>query len=86
MTLFLIFALSLYKRYMMPQVTSDILENDILKRWPEALQTLLIDHTTHRNNIWATDMYVEQFGEDYSFPNGIKAEQITDDFSKDIVK
>ena len=60
----------------MPEITTDIKENDILRRWLEVLQTLLIDHTTHRNIIWATDMYVSKFGEDYSFSNEIKIEQL----------
>lgn len=67
---------------LMAEPTTDILENDILRRWPEVLQTLLIDHTTHRNIIWATDMYVAKFGEDYSFSNEIKVEQITGDFGE----
>ena len=66
----------------MPDITTDIKENDILRRWPEVLQTLLIDHTTHHNIIWATDMYVAKFGEDYSFSNEIKVEQITGDFGE----
>jgi len=61
---------------------TDIKENDILRRWPEVLQTLLVDHTTHRNIIWATDMYVAKFGESYSFSNEIKLEQITGDFGE----
>ena len=46
----------------MPRTTPDILENDILRRWPEVLETLLVDHTTHKNIIWATDMYVTKYG------------------------
>ena len=61
----------------MSQITPNILENDILRRWPEVLQTLLIDHTTHRNIIWATDMYVKTYGIDYAFDKEIKKEQIT---------
>lgn len=71
-----------YYRAVMPSLTTDILENDILRRWPEVLQTLLIDHTTHRNIIWATDMYVAKFGETYSFSNEILVEQITGDFGE----
>ena len=66
----------------MPDLSTDIKENDILRRWPEVLQTLLIDHTTHKNIIWATDMYVAKFGEAYSFANEIKVEQITGDFGE----
>ena len=66
----------------MPDITSDIKENDILRRWLEVLQTLLIDHTTHKSIIWATDMYVAKYGEAYSFSNEIKVEQITGDFGE----
>lgn len=66
----------------MTEPATDILENDILKRWPEVLETLLVDHTTHKNIIWATDMYVNRYGESYSFSNEIKVEQITGDFGE----
>ena len=38
---------------------------------------LLKDHTTKHNIIWATDIYVKQYGESYAFDNEIKVEQIT---------
>ena len=66
----------------MPEITSDIQENEIRKRWPEVLQTLLLDNTTKKNIIWATDMYVKQYGEGYSFSSEIKVEQITGDFGE----
>lgn len=59
------------------QAGTDILENEILKRWPDVMFTLLKDHTTQRNIIWATDIYVKQYGETYAFDNEIKVEQIT---------
>ena len=61
----------------MIEIATDILEDEILRRWPVALEKLLIDHTTHKNIIWATDMYVEKYGESYSFDKEIKIEQIT---------
>ena len=61
----------------MIEIATDILEDEILRRWPMALEKLLIDHTTHKNIIWATDMYVEKYGESYSFDKEIKIEQIT---------
>ena len=64
----------------MLNTSTDILENDILKRWPEVLQTLLVDHTTHKNIIWATDIYEKKYGKDYAFDKEIKTEQITGDF------
>lgn len=51
----------------MPTITTDILENEILKQWPEVLQTLLVDRTTNRNIIWATDMYAKTYGRSF-FP------------------
>ena len=60
----------------MPQTTPDILENDILRRWPEVLRALLKDHTTNRNIFWATDMYVVKYGEALSFNDEIHLEQI----------
>ena len=57
--------------------TTDILENDILNQWPEVMSALLRDHTTQRNIIWATDMYVNQYGDEYAFDKEIKVEQIT---------
>ena len=61
----------------MTEPNSDILENDILKRWPEVLETLLVDRTTHKNIIWATDMYVKDYGKEYAFDKEISSEQIT---------
>ncbi len=52
---------------------SDILEDDILHNWTDVLQTLLKDHTTKRNIIWATDMYAKDYGEAYSFFNEIRS-------------
>jgi len=31
----------------------DILENDIREQYPEVLEALLHDHTTHNNIFWA---------------------------------
>lgn len=61
----------------MPPIATDILENDILYRWPEVLRALLKDHTTNRNIFWATDMYEKKYGESYSFHHPITVEQIT---------
>lgn len=74
--LFPIFAHS-YKYYKVQEIASDILENDILRRWPEVLRALLKDHTTNRNIFWATDMYEKEYGESYSFKHQITIEQIT---------
>ena len=49
------------------QIGIDILENDILEKYPEVLDTLLRDHTTQKNIFWATNNY-EHLGK-YSFIN-----------------
>lgn len=54
----------------------DILENDILERYPEVLKTLLRDHTTHKNIFWATNNY-EHLGASYHFSSEILPELIT---------
>ena len=54
----------------------DILENDILERYPEVLKTLLHDHTTQKNIFWATNNY-EHLGADYHFFSEILPELIT---------
>lgn len=54
----------------------DILENDILEKYPEVLQILLRDHTTQKNIFWATENY-SHLGDEYSSNNEIKSELIT---------
>lgn len=54
----------------------DILENDILERYPEVLEILLRDHTTQQNIFWATDNY-KDLGNDYEFSSQILPELIT---------
>lgn len=54
----------------------DILENDILQRYPDVLAELLRDHTTGRNIFWATNDY-EELGKGYDFYSEIKIESIT---------
>ena len=54
----------------------DILENEILVKYPEVLDILLLDQTTQKNIIWATSNY-KQLGELYSQSNQIKSENIT---------
>ena len=58
------------------QTDIDILENEILKQYPEVLEILLCDHTTQKNIFWATDNY-EQLGESYHFNAQILPELIT---------
>ena len=54
----------------------DIKENDILKKYHEVLDVLLIDRTTKKNIIWATNNY-ENLGRKFSYLNQISVELIT---------
>lgn len=54
----------------------DILENEILEKYPEVLDILLLDQTTKKNIIWATSNY-EYLGEPYLECNPIKSKNIT---------
>lgn len=54
----------------------DIIENDILQKYPNVLAELLRDHTTGRNIFWATNDYEER-GKDYDFYSEITIETIT---------
>lgn len=54
----------------------DILENEILEKYPQVLDILLQDHTTQKNIIWATNNY-KHLGEQYLENNQIKFELIT---------
>lgn len=59
---------------MLPEI--DILENDILEKYPDVLEILLRDHTTKQNIFWATDNY-EELGNKYHFSSQIFPELIT---------
>lgn len=58
------------------QVVIDILENELIEKYPEVLGILLRDRTTQKNIFWATDNY-ENFGDLYRFNSEILAELIT---------
>ncbi len=58
------------------QAEIDILENDILEKYPEVLDILLRDHTTQQNILWATDNY-QELGNEYQFHSQIKKKSIT---------
>lgn len=60
----------------LPPFEADILENEILKKYPKVLDILLYDHTTGNNLIWATDNY-RDLGEGYQFNDHILPEKIT---------
>tara|TARA_R100001039_G_scaffold7584_1_gene3456 strand:+ start:490 stop:1476 length:987 start_codon:yes stop_codon:yes gene_type:complete len=54
----------------------DILENEIIARYPDVLEILLRDHTTHKNIFWATNNY-EHLGAPYNSDSYILPELIT---------
>lgn len=58
------------------QAEIDILENDILEKYPEVLDILLRDHTTQQNIFWATDNY-QELGDNYQFTANILTSSIT---------
>ena len=62
----------------------DILENEIIKQYPNVLDILLLDQTTQKNIFWATDNY-GHFGESYSFGNQILPDLITGDYGSIIM-
>lgn len=57
----------------------DILENEIIDKYPGVLDILLRDHTTQKNILWATDNY-KDMGKMYSFMEEIKSEYITGEY------
>jgi hypothetical protein len=58
------------------RVLIDILENELIEKYPGILGILLRDQTTKKNIFWATDNY-EHFGLLYSFGSQILPELIT---------
>lgn len=54
----------------------DIIEDDILKKYPKVLDILLYDQTTKQNIFWATDNY-QHLGCDYQFSSSINPALIT---------
>ncbi len=62
----------------------DILENELIEKYPHVLDTLLLDHTTRKNIFWATDNY-EHLGDLYSFRSQILPDLITGDYGSIIM-
>lgn len=56
----------------------DILENELIEKYPGVLETLLRDHTTQRNIFWATDNY-QHLGEAYQYNAEIMPQSISGD-------
>lgn len=54
----------------------DIREDDILNKYNNVLNTLLLDQTTGKNIFWATNNY-EHLGDDYQFLSQITTKSIT---------
>lgn len=54
----------------------DILENDVLKQYPNVLDILLKDHTTKKKILWATNNY-SKLGKSFKYNSEIKVELIT---------
>jgi len=57
-------------------VEIEVLENEIIEKYPQVLETLLQDHTTQQNIFWATNNYID-FGSSYSFSSPITPNLIT---------
>ena len=62
----------------------DILENELVARFPEVLEILLKDRTTGNNILWATDNY-EEIGEGYGEKEQIQSRLITGKFGNVIM-
>ena len=58
------------------QVVIDILENELIEKYPDILGILLCDQTTKKNIFWATENY-EHLGESYKFNSEILPDLIT---------
>ncbi|OYU93829.1 MAG: restriction endonuclease subunit M [Bacteroidetes bacterium B1(2017)] len=58
------------------QVVIDILENELIEKYPDILVILLRDQTTQKNIFWATDNY-EHLGNLYKFNSEILPDLIT---------
>ena len=60
------------------QVVIDILENELIEKYPDILDILLLDQTTQKNIFWATNNY-EHLGDSYKFNSQISPDLITGD-------
>jgi hypothetical protein len=58
------------------QAVIDILENELIEKYPDILEILLRDHSTQKNIFWATDNY-QHLGDSYSFKSQLLPELIT---------
>lgn len=60
---------------------ADVSEIDLRERYPEVLETLLRDHSTKKNIIWATDNYAA-LGSEFSFHAHILPSLVTGAYGK----
>ena len=58
------------------QIEIDIIEDNILKKYPKVLDIILLDQTTKQNIFWATDNY-NNLGDGYDYSSQITTESIT---------
>lgn len=58
------------------QIAIDILENELIEKYPTILNILLCDQTTSKNIFWATNNY-ELLGNSYKFDSEILPEFIS---------
>lgn len=66
------------------QTEVDISEDSIFRKYPNILETLLLDQTTKQNIFWATENY-EFLGDDYQFSSHIYPHLITGSNNKIIM-
>ena len=62
----------------------DILENELIEKYPHVLETLLLDNTTQQNIFWATANY-EHIGDKYCFHSQILPDLISGDYGSVIM-
>jgi hypothetical protein len=62
----------------------DILENELVEKYPQVLDSLLFDRTTGKNIIWATDNY-KHLGDSYNYHAQILPELIAGDYGSIIM-
>lgn len=62
----------------------DILENELIEKYPHVLDTLLLDRTSQLNIFWATDNY-KHIGVQYSFHSQILPDLISGDYGSIIM-
>jgi len=63
------------------QVAIDILENELIEKYPNIFDLLLLDQTTQKNIFWATKNY-EHLGDSYKFEAEISIDLISGDKGK----